>query len=709
MNKPLISIITVCFNSIKTIKQTIEGVLSQTYDNYEHIFIDGGSTDGTTELIKSYQQEYGNRLVLHVGKDKGIYDAMNKGIQLAHGQIIGIINSDDWYDTSALAEVARTYQEANNEMIVITGNLVRTTYTGEFLYLQKHDKSSITLAKLVEGMPLQHPAVFVAKKVYEEIGSFDISYRYLADYDFIWRCFDSGKVAFAFTGTTTSYMREGGASDTFKFKNIKERTQERYRLRQKYIGKPRAAITSGKFFATEIAKQSVKRILPESVKDKYYNAKHGMNGSEKENYTGEQAKSIERVSHNPIQIINDKLRDYPFIRERIILVIRYSQYGVASVKRAVKGAQDGILTSGKRLTPQNENCYFGYYDKSPYSTDGKFLVYHSIPAMRAPQMGEKAKIYLQNTENGERKCLGTTLAWNLQQGAMLRFYDESTVAWNDYRNGEYCTVLHSLKNEKENVIPWPLYDVDKSGEKGLTLEFERLNVDAEGYGYIQQGKNRFDTPATISIVDIKGKKIRKIVDSKMLNERYPISHPNVEFFYFNHLNFNPSGTRFLFIERYVYEHKRYSRLFSADLNGENIHLLASETMVSHFTWRTDEEIMVYCRHNGKDAYYILKDENEAKFNEVMNSHLHVDGHPTFLLGTTMKFVSDTYPDHGRRRHLFTYDMGSDEYKELASLKAPIKYDGPVRCDLHPRLHPNGKFVVIDSIHEGYRGIYEIEL
>ena len=114
MNKPLISIITVCFNSIKTIKKTIEGVLSQTYGNYEHIFIDGGSTDGTIDLIKSYQQKYGNRLVLHVGEDKGIYDAMNKGIQLAHGQIIGIINSDDWYDTSALAEVAHTYQKANN-------------------------------------------------------------------------------------------------------------------------------------------------------------------------------------------------------------------------------------------------------------------------------------------------------------------------------------------------------------------------------------------------------------------------------------------------------------------------------------------------------------------------------------------------------------------------------------------------------------------
>lgn len=707
MEKPLISIITVCYNSMKTIDQTIKSVLSQTYENFEHIFIDGGSTDGTVAFIESFKQQYGERLILHVGKDKGIYDAMNKGIDLAHGEIIGIINSDDWYDKSALEEVVRTYQKTNHPLVVITGNLVRTTYSGEFLYLQKHNHNSITIEGLTVGMPLQHPAVFVARDVYKQIGTFDISYKYLADYDFIWRCFDSKNVKFAFTGTTTSYMREGGASDTFKFKNIKERTQERYRLRKKYIGKSKAALSSGKFFVTEVTKQSVKRLLPANMKDKYYNAKHGMNGNEKANYSGATIK--EKKSHNPVQIINDKLRDYPEVREKIILIIRYGQYAVASIKKRIRREKDGILTEGRRLTPENENCYFGYYDKSPYSTDGQYLIYHSIPAMRAPMVGEKAKIYLQNTETQKRKCVGTTLAWNLQQGAMLRFIDQNTLAWNDYRNGEYCTVLYCIFNTAEHTIPWPLYDIDRNGSMGLTLDFERLNVDAEGYGYIQKGTKTFSQAATISLVDINREAAFTIIDSDSLNEKYPIPHRSVSFFYFNHLNFNPSGTRFLFIERYVYEHKRYSRLFSSDLKGEDIRLLASETMVSHFTWRTDEELMVFCRHEGKDAYYILKDLENTSYTEVEDAHLNVDGHPTFVKGYDGKFVSDTYPDHGRRRHLFTYDMETCNYKELASLKAPIKYDGPVRCDLHPRLHPNGKYTVVDSIHEGFRAIYEIKL
>lgn len=273
-NKPLISVITVCFNSSKTIRKTIESMIAQTYDHYEHIFVDGGSSDGTVELIESYAAQYGERLRLHTGKDKGIYDAMNKGIAMAKGEVIGIINSDDWYDPTALAEVARVYGEQPDLMVVITGNLVRTTIDEEFLYLQKHNSNSITLAGLTAGMPLQHPAVFVAKPVYETIGTFDISFRYLADYDFIWRCYDSKKVRFAFTGTTTSYMREGGASDTFRFKNIRERTVERYRLRKRYLGKFKAFLTSAKFFVTEVSKQSVKRILPMKLKEKYYNRKH---------------------------------------------------------------------------------------------------------------------------------------------------------------------------------------------------------------------------------------------------------------------------------------------------------------------------------------------------------------------------------------------------------------------------------------------------
>lgn len=270
----LVSIITVCYNSEATIEKTIQSVLAQSYKNFEHIIIDGGSTDRTIEILNSYKEQYGERLKIYVGKDQGIYDAMNKGILNASGEIIGIINSDDWYDPTALENVVETYLRGENRMVVITGHLVRTTINGEYLFTQKHNQNSINTPALVRGMPLQHPAVFVSKDVYELIGTFDINYKYIADYDFIWRCYASNKVTFLFSDTVTSYMREGGASDTFKWKHISKRTSERYRLRKQYIGRFKAAVSCVKFLLIEVAKQSTKRILPKQIKDKYYSLKH---------------------------------------------------------------------------------------------------------------------------------------------------------------------------------------------------------------------------------------------------------------------------------------------------------------------------------------------------------------------------------------------------------------------------------------------------
>ena len=112
-----ISIITVCYNSEKTIKNTIDSVLSQTYKNYEYIIIDGKSTDNTVNLIKKYQKKFDNKLKYISEKDNGIYDAMNKGVLRAIGGIIGIVNSDDWLEPKALdivAEIANKAPKAGN-------------------------------------------------------------------------------------------------------------------------------------------------------------------------------------------------------------------------------------------------------------------------------------------------------------------------------------------------------------------------------------------------------------------------------------------------------------------------------------------------------------------------------------------------------------------------------------------------------------------
>lgn len=158
--KPLISIITVCYNSAETVARTVESVLHQTYEKIEYLVIDGDSSDQTVDIVKGYEkafEEKGYTLQIISEPDKGIYDAMNKGVRLAKGEIIGIINSDDWYEKQAVERMVDTYLETPFDMFYADVRIVGG----------KHDiiKRS-RLRKLVVSRDWNHPTTFITKKVY---------------------------------------------------------------------------------------------------------------------------------------------------------------------------------------------------------------------------------------------------------------------------------------------------------------------------------------------------------------------------------------------------------------------------------------------------------------------------------------------------------------------------------------------------------------
>ena len=156
MQRPLISIITVVLNSVETIERTINSIINQSFADYEYIIIDGGSNDGTLDIIRKYS----NYISFWISEsDKGIYDAMNKGIAHAKGQYIGILNSDDWYVTNSLSAVANQIQN-NPNIDIIYGNV-----------LGYYSESNIVVAnsdhtKLCKGNSIGHSAAFVRKECY---------------------------------------------------------------------------------------------------------------------------------------------------------------------------------------------------------------------------------------------------------------------------------------------------------------------------------------------------------------------------------------------------------------------------------------------------------------------------------------------------------------------------------------------------------------
>lgn len=182
-----VSIITVCYNSELTIERTILSVLNQTYSNIEYIIVDGKSTDRTLEIVEKYRLKYEDRIKVISEPDDGIYDAMNKGISHATGELIGIINSDDYYEIEAVESAVMAM--CDDKYQVIYGMLRELENNIEVMVVMpKHENLSKTM--------IAHPTCFVTKNIYDDFGMFNTQYKSCADYDFMLRIRKYSEVIF---------------------------------------------------------------------------------------------------------------------------------------------------------------------------------------------------------------------------------------------------------------------------------------------------------------------------------------------------------------------------------------------------------------------------------------------------------------------------------------------------------------------------------
>jgi len=216
--QPLISIITVVYNGVDFLEETIQSVLNQEYENIEYIIIDGGSTDGTVDIIKNYE-EHIDYWVSEA--DGGIYDAMNKGITVSNGEIVGIVNADDTLYPDTIKKVCEKINFDNLDYIYGSIDLMdeNGTIIGKTIPM---DEKDIFLKKYID-MPFPHPSLFVTKDVYRQIGLYDVQFKLSADYDFVLRLLDKdykGSVLFEPTGKFRSGGSSGGIATFVDTKNV---------------------------------------------------------------------------------------------------------------------------------------------------------------------------------------------------------------------------------------------------------------------------------------------------------------------------------------------------------------------------------------------------------------------------------------------------------------------------------------------------------
>lgn len=206
------SIITISFNSEKTIERTIKSVLTQTYSNFEYIIVDGASKDGTLDIVKKYEPLFEGRMKWKSEPDEGIYNAMNKGVRMASGEIIGIVNSDDWLEPDALDIVKNVFtKNESNTKALYCGGIYYHRMDGTVKCWRANLKSFNRQAFLYIMSGIRHPSTFVPRQVYERIGLFNDQMKLSADQDFVLRCYYGG-VRFVEIPEVLSNMSEGGLS-----------------------------------------------------------------------------------------------------------------------------------------------------------------------------------------------------------------------------------------------------------------------------------------------------------------------------------------------------------------------------------------------------------------------------------------------------------------------------------------------------------------
>lgn len=228
----LITIITATYNNKTTIEHTIRSVLSQSYPNIEYIIIDGKSTDGTLDVVEKYKSKI-TQIISET--DKGMYDALNKGIELAGGDIIGFLHADDFYaDKTVLEKVMESFKKRNNDSVY--GDLEYVSAADVQKKIRYWQAGQFDIKKLKKGWMPPHPTFFVKKEVYKKYGSFDLDYKIAADYDLMLRFLWKYNISTVYLPEVLVKMRWGGASNR-NLGNIIQKSKEDYSiLRRNKIG-----------------------------------------------------------------------------------------------------------------------------------------------------------------------------------------------------------------------------------------------------------------------------------------------------------------------------------------------------------------------------------------------------------------------------------------------------------------------------------------
>lgn len=399
------------------------------------------------------------------------------------------------------------------------------------------------------------------------------------------------------------------------------------------------------------------------------------------------------------------------------------------------------------------HSFFGYYNKSNFSTDDQLLLANRTPLFTGDLTGgESAEVgYFDLGDNDRWHKLGETTAWNWQMGCQLQWLGRTGKAIFNTRASDPAAPGHPYPDFRATVVdpesgesrelPMPIYVMAPDGSFALTVNYARFMASHRTIGY----------PATVREpalelapkddgiwrMDIESGETRLVLSLRDLTEHQHVPSMDKALHWITHMEVNPSGTRFLFIHRWTErpddEFCYLHRLYTINGDGSGLRLLEdtdhplpqleegydpsahgtfdyekSPYQISHPMWKSDDEIIVWGPHDGEIHYQIYNDATGA-VQTVGPDVLTENGHMTF--GENGRWMlSDTYPDATtNERVLFLYHTARGRRFDLGTFYTPPDLGKHNRCDLHPRWSRDNRSVCIDSVHEGRRQLYVLEI
>ena len=373
----------------------------------------------------------------------------------------------------------------------------------------------------------------------------------------------------------------------------------------------------------------------------------------------------------------------------------------------------------RAVTRGSRHHYFGYYDKHQWDASGRYLLGLETTFMDRPPTAEaSATIGLIDLADDNRwHPLDETRAWNWQQGSMLQWLptaSQPSIIYNRRDGNRFVSVIRDIHTGESRILPRPIYTVSHDGRSALSVNFSRLDHARPGYGYTGLRDPWQDelSPAQDGIywMNMTSGEHRLIISVEQMRRLRPSPTMDGAKHWFNHLLFNHTDTRFIFLHRWqrATDPGFFTRMYTARPDGSELFCVAGDEGVSHFIWRSSEQILAWARQPRRGARYYLFTDRSDKVEVVGEGILTENGHCSYSPDGRW-LLTDTYPDSAEMRTLILYRVDDGKRVDIGRFFAPPSLYEEIRCDLHPRWSRDGRQICIDSAHEGSRQMYVIDV